>query len=130
MSNRELREFFGRYIAALNTHEMSRMVDFVHDDVVGNRVPRKVSDVIAELNGHVDAVPDFVWRVQDLAIEGDIVAARLFNVGTPVKKWLGLEPTGVTVEYLEFAFHKVRDGKFYEMNYAIDVLAVQQQLAR
>ncbi len=53
---------------------------------------------------------------------------RMFNIGTPTKMWLGIEPTGRTVETLEFAFHKARDGKFYEMNYPMDVVGLQRQL--
>lgn len=52
----------------------------------------------------------------------------MYNIGTPTKTWLGIEPTGRTVETLEFAFHKARDGKFYEMNYAMDVVGLQRQL--
>ncbi|WP_328364431.1 ester cyclase [Streptomyces sp. NBC_00457] len=129
MSDAELRDFFQRYIDALNAHEFDRMTEFVHDEVVMNGSPVKRDDVIAAQKGHVDAVPDFTWRVKDLAIDGDRVAARLFNKGTPAKEWFGVPPTGTTVEYAEYAFHKVRDGRFYEMNYLIDAQAVQRQLA-
>jgi predicted ester cyclase len=67
---------------------------------------------------------------QYLLADAAYPALQFFNIGTPVKPWLGLPPTGVTVEYAEFAFHKVRDGRFYEMNYAMDVLDVQCQLAQ
>lgn len=129
MSDTDLREFFQRYIDALNTHEFRRMTEFIHDELIMNGRPVTRDEVIAELEGHGAAVPDFTWRVQDLAVEGDRVAARLFNRGTPAKEWFGLAPTGGTVEYAEYAFHKVRDGRFYEMNYLIDAQAVQRQLA-
>lgn len=128
MSEKEVREVFDRYIEALNAHDFDRMGEFVHAELTenGRRVTRE--DIIAELKGHGDAVPDFTWRVQDVAIDGDRVAARLFNKGTPVKEWFGVAPTGQTIEYAEYSFHKVRDGRFYEMNYLIDAQAVQQQL--
>ncbi|MFD9869929.1 ester cyclase [Streptomyces niveus] len=129
MSDAELRNFFQRYIDALNAHEIHRMSEFIHDEVVMNGDPVTRNDVIAALEGHIDAVPDFTWRVKDLAIDGDRVAARLFNKGTPAKEWYGVAPTGATVEYAEYAFHKVRDGRFYEMNYLIDAQAVREQLA-
>lgn len=129
MSRSELKAFFERYIDALNAHDMDRMTEFVHERLTQHGKTITRDDVIASLKGHIDAVPDFKWRVVDLAIDGDTVAARLYNIGTPAKQWLGLQPTGATVEYGEFAFHKVRDGKFYEQNYAIDVLEVQRQLA-
>ncbi|MFD5750974.1 ester cyclase [Streptomyces sp. NPDC127033] len=128
MSDAELRTFFQRYIDALNAHEFHRMTEFVHDEVIMNGDPVKRDDVIAAQAAHTDAVPDFTWRVKDVAVDGDRVAARLFNRGTPAKEWFGVPATGATVEYAEYAFHKVRDGRFYEMNYLIDAQAVQRQL--
>lgn len=120
MSDTHLREFFQRYIDALNTHEFHRMTEFIHDELILNGQPVTRDDVIRELEGHADAVPDFLWRVKVLVVEGDRVAARLFNKGTPAKQWLGLTPTGTSVEYAEYASHKVRDGRFEEMWYLID----------
>ncbi|MFF3710900.1 ester cyclase [Streptomyces phaeochromogenes] len=128
MSEKEVREVFERYIQALNAHEFDRMTEFIHDELTENGRPVTRDDVIAELKGHGDAVPDFTWRVRDVAIDGDRVAARLFNKGTPAKEWFGVAPTGETIEYAEYSFHKVRDGRFYEMNYLIDAQAVQRQL--
>lgn len=128
MSDTDLRDFFRRYIDALNAHAFHRMTEFIHDEVVENGRPVTRDDVMAELTGHGDAVPDFTWRVKDIAIDGDRVAARLFNKGTPAKEWFGVPPTGETVEYAEYSFHRVRDGRFYEMNYLIDSEAVRRQL--
>lgn len=83
MSEKEVREVFERYIEALNAHEFDRMTEFIHDELTENGRPVTRDDVIAELKGHGDAVPDFTWRVRDVAIDGDRVAARLFNKGTP-----------------------------------------------
>lgn len=128
MSEAEVREVFERYIEALNAHEFHRMTEFVHDELIENGKAVTRDDIIAELQAHGDAVPDFAWRVQDVAIDGDRVAARLFNKGTHTKEWLGVAPTGATLEFAEYSFHKVRDGRFYEMNYLIDAQAVQRQL--
>lgn len=130
MSKNDLRQFFMKYIEVLNAHEMDRMDEFVHERVMQNMQPVTREYVIKELYGHVEAVPDFKWRVKDLVVEGDTVAARLFNIGTPAKEWLGIAPSGRTVETLEFAFHKVRDGRFYEMNYAMDVMGLKRQLTK
>ena len=128
MTETEIRDLFDRYIAALNAHQMDRMDEFVHEEVLQNLTPVSRADIIADLKGHIDAVPDFRWRVRDVIVEDDAVAARFYNIGTPVKPWLGVEPTGRTVETLEFSFHKARDGKFYEMNYAMDVMGLRRQL--
>ncbi|MFD8384762.1 ester cyclase [Streptomyces sp. NPDC059679] len=94
MSDAELRDFFQRYIDALNAHEFHRMTEFIHDELIMNGHPVTRDDVIADQKDHTDAVPDFTWRVMDLAIDGDRVAARLFNKGTPAKEWFGVPPTG------------------------------------
>ncbi|MEW2471524.1 hypothetical protein AB0919_42150 [Streptomyces sp. NPDC046994] len=47
---------------------------------------------------------------------------------TSAKERFGVAPTSETIEYAEHSFHKVCDGRFYEMNYLIDVEAVQRQL--
>ena len=78
--------------------------------------------------GHLAAVKDFVWRLDDLVIEGDRVAARLTDTGTPVTEWLGLQPTGNAVEFTEYAFYHFRDGRFENMWYLLDAQAIQAQL--
>ena len=104
MSDSDVREVFERYIDALNDHDFDRMTEFIHDELVENGRPVTRDDVIAELKGHGAAVPDFTWRVQDIANDGDLVAARLFNKGTHTKEWLGVAPTGTTLEFAEYAF--------------------------
>lgn len=88
---------------ALNAHDFHRMTEFVHDELVENVKKVTRDDIIAELQAHGDAVPDFTWRVQDVAIDGDRVAARLFNQGTHTKEWLGVAPTGNTLEFAEYS---------------------------
>lgn len=129
MSNPDLRAFFERYVAALNTHAFAQLAAFMEDALVVNGQPTPRDDVIAGLEGHIDAVPDMVWRVADIAVDGERIAARFFNTGVPIKPWLGAEPTGARVDYAEHVFHKVRDGRFYELNFLLDAVGVQAQLA-
>ena len=126
MSIPQLSDLFGRFIAALNAHEMNRMEEFLHENVVVNRVPATRAEIIARLHGLVQAVPDFGWRVQAIAVTGDIVAARLCNSGTPAATSLDPEPAAATLEYPEYAIHKVRDGRFYEMNFAADIRSMHE----
>lgn len=128
MSEKEVRAVFDRYIEALNTHDFDRMTEFIHDEVLENGKQVTRDDIIAELKAHGDSVPDYTWRPVDVAVDGDKVASRLFNKGTHTKEWLGVPPTGRSLEFGEYSFHKVRDGRFYEMNYLLDAQAVQQQL--
>lgn len=128
MSEVDVCDFFERYIAVLNAHDFKQLSKFMHDDLIVNGQAMTRDEMIIVLEDHVDAVPDLIWRQQDIAIDGDLVAARFYNKGTPIKAWLGTEPNGASVEYVEHVFHKLRDGRFFEQNFLLDTLAVQQQL--
>lgn len=129
MSEIELRTLFDRYILVLNSHQFLRLSEFIHDQIVVNGQSTTRDELISVLEGHVDAVPDLAWRPRDIAIDGNQVAARFSNRGTPVKDWLGSAPNGATVEYVEHVFHKVRAGRFHELHFLLDTAAVQMQLA-
>jgi predicted ester cyclase len=129
MSEADLRNFYGRYIEALNAHQFDRMDEFVHDSIVMHSEPSSRAALVAQLNSIVDAVPDFHWETQELALNGDSLAARLVNTGTPAKEWLGAAPTGKSIEIVEYAIYKVRDGRFLHMSAIHDAEALRKQLA-
>ncbi|MFC4562403.1 ester cyclase [Nocardiopsis mangrovi] len=129
MSDTGLRDFYGRYIEALNAHEFDRMDEFVHESIVLHSEPSSRAAVVAQLNSIVDAVPDFHWEIRELAINGDSLAARLANTGTPAKEWLGAAPTGTSIEIVEYAIYRVRDGKFPHMSVVHDAEVLRKQLA-
>ena len=128
MTNTEFRDFFERYIAVLNSHEFQRLAEFMHDDLIVNGQAMPRDQMILQLQDHVAAVPDLVWQVEDSVVMDGRVAAYFRNRGTPVSEWLGAMPTGAAVEYAEHLFHKVRNGRFYEMNFLLDAWSVQKQL--
>ncbi|MEV8418629.1 ester cyclase [Streptomyces niveus] len=129
MSDTDLREFYGRYIEALNAHEFDRMDEFVHESIVMHSEPSSREALVAQLHSITDAVPDFHWETQELAVNGDSLAARLINTGTPAKEWLGAAPTGKSIEIVEYAIYRLRDGKFLHMSAIHDAEALQKQLA-
>ncbi|MET7878071.1 ester cyclase [Micromonospora profundi] len=129
MTTQELRDFYLRYVELANKREFDRMADFAHEEVIMNGTPVKMADMVAEFHKHVDAVPDLHWEVQDLVVEGDRVAARLIDTGTPAKEWNGLTPTGKSITFAETAFYQIQDGKFKHMWYLMDTDTVRQQLA-
>ncbi|MFD4208424.1 ester cyclase [Micromonospora tulbaghiae] len=129
MSTQELRDFYLRYVDLANKREFARMADFAHEEVVMNGTPVKMADMVAEFYKHVEAVPDLHWEIQDVVVEGDRIAARLVDTGTPVKEWNGLTPTGKSVSFTETAFYRVQDGKFKFMSYLMDTDSVRRQLA-
>jgi predicted ester cyclase len=125
----DLRDFYRRYIEALNAHEFDRMPEFIHDSITLQSEPATRDDVVAQLRGIADAVPDFHWETRELAVDGDRLAARLTNTGTPVKEWLGAAPSGRPIEIVEYAIYTVRDGRFRHMSAMHDAEALREQLA-
>ena len=128
MTYAELREFYERYIEALNAHELHRLDEFVADELThfGDVVTR--DQVHAALSAQMDAVPDLKWRLDDFRVSGHEVAARLTNTGTPVKEWLGVAPTGASFEVTEYALYRIRDGRFINMTNLQDTDAAREQL--
>ncbi|ONK13000.1 ester cyclase [Streptomyces sp. MP131-18] len=129
MSDTDLRDFYHRYVEALNAREFDRMDEFVHESIVMHSEPSSRAALVAQLNSIVDAVPDFHWEVQELAINDDSIAVRAINTGTPTKEWLGAAPTGKSIEIVEYAIYRVRDGKFLHMSAVHDAAALEEQLA-
>ncbi|WP_052852681.1 ester cyclase [Streptomyces avicenniae] len=124
----ELRGFYLRYIEALNAHEFDHMDRFIHDLTTLNGEPGTREDVLAVQRHDVDAVPDLHWELKELLLDGDRLAARLVNTGTPVKEWLGVPATGASFEIVEYAVYQVRDGRFVHMTALHDSAAMRRQL--
>jgi predicted ester cyclase len=129
MSDTNLRDFYQRYVDALNAREFDRMEEFVHESIVMHSEPSSREALLAQLHSIVDAVPDFHWEIQELAINGDSIAVRAINTGTPTKEWLGAAPTGKSIEIVEYAIYRVHDGKFLHMSAVHDAETLRKQLA-
>lgn len=130
MPDIDLKDFYGRYIAGLNARDFATVGTLIADDVHVNGTAFKRENVIASLEGIVDAVPDFRWTVQDLFTEDNRIAARLHDTGTPVKPFLGHEATGATLNIMEYGSYRVEEGRFVDMWFLIDAATAGEQLRR
>ncbi|MEU1601596.1 ester cyclase [Streptomyces sp. NPDC005708] len=129
MTDPALKEWYLRYVAALNAHELGGLDEFIADDVVLNGDPGTRDDVIAVLTHEIDAVPDLHWEVKELLFDRDRIAVRATNTGTPVKEWLGVPPSGASFEIVEYAIYRVSDGRFVQMTSLHDSADMLRQLA-
>ncbi|CAL9652060.1 MULTISPECIES: ester cyclase [Streptomyces] len=128
MSDTALKDWYLRYVAALNAHEFDGMDEFIADNVMLNGEPGVRDDVIAVQKHDVDAVPDLHWEVKELLFDRDRIAVRAVNTGTPVKEWLGVPPSGASFEITEYAIYKVSDGRFVQMTALHDSSDLLRQL--
>jgi predicted ester cyclase len=101
---------------------------FIDDLTSLNGEPATRDDLIAVQKHDVDAVPDLHWELKELLFDGDRLAARLVNTGTPVKTWLGVPPTGASFEIVEYAIYQVRGGRFVHMTALHDAGELLRQL--
>jgi len=128
MSGSDLREFYLRYLGELNAHEFDRMAEFINDRTTLNGEPATRDDLIAVQKADVAAVPDLHWELEELLFDGDRLAARLVNTGTPVREWLGVAPTGASFEITEYAIYQVHNGRFVHMTALHDAGELRRQL--
>ncbi|AEB42892.1 ester cyclase [Micromonospora maris] len=94
----DLRNWYLRYVAALNAHEFDGMDEFINDQVLLNGRMGTRDDVLTVQRQDIDAVPDLHWEVKELLFDRNRIAVRAINTGTPVKKWLGVAPSGTSFE--------------------------------
>lgn len=128
MSGSDLREFYLRYLGELNAHEFGRMAEFINDRTTLNGEPATRDDLITVQKADVAAVPDLHWELEELLFDGDRLAARLVNTGTPVREWLGVAPTGASFEITEYAIYQVHNGRFVHMTALHDAGELRRQL--
>jgi len=128
MTENEIREMYSRYANALNARELDKLDDLISDDVVLNGQPTSRATVIAAISNNIDAVPDMHWELSELLIDGDRLAVRATNTGTPNREWLGVAPSGASFKIAEVAIYKVKNGRFVEMNFLHDSAHLLRQL--
>lgn len=128
MTDSDLRNWYLRYIATLDAHELEKMDEFIADEVMLNGESGTRDKVIAEMKYSIDAVPDLHWEVKELLLDRDRIAVRAVNTGTPVKEWLGVAPTGASFEIVEYAIYKVSNGRFVQMTNLHDSADARRQL--
>ena len=128
MPNPDLTKFYTRYIAALNARDLRTIESMIHDEVLRLGVPYPKSGVLESFRVITDAVPDYRWNIQDLFVVDDRIAVRLQNTGTPIQTFLGYEATGRSLNFMEFASYRIRDGRFAEMWFLMDEATVAKQL--
>ena len=80
------------------------------------------------LEAFFDAFPDLTATVEDVVAEGDTVAMRVTLRGTHDGEFMGIEPTGASVEVPNAVFTRVEDGRIAERWVQPDMLGLMRQL--
>lgn len=128
-TEQDLADRYRRYIDCLNERRLDDVDEFVDDVLVhnGERMTRAAWKA-GPIGENTAALPDLRWQIEQLVVGADRLAARLIDTGTPRQQWLGLHPTGASVQFSEHVFYTFRGGRIATVWSVIDKVAVETQL--
>ena len=135
MSEEDNKAVIRRWIEAFNERDLQGEADVLAPGFVAH-VPDAPAPL--DLEGleawreftapFVEAFPDLRLSIQDIAAEGNTVAARVAFRGTHRGEFQGLPPTGKEVAFSSIEIDRVVDGKVEEHWVEINLLGLVQQL--
>jgi predicted ester cyclase len=74
------------------------------------------------------AFPDAHAKVEDVVVMGDRVVVRHRHRGTQTGAFLGLPPSGKSIDFQGIEIARIADGKVAESWHVDDTLAMMQQI--
>lgn len=80
------------------------------------------------IEGQRTAFPDLEVTIDEVCADGDLVTFRGTSRGTHEGTFMGIDPTGETIEVTGLAMHRVQDGKLTETWANWDTLGLLEQL--
>ncbi|KZN19968.1 MULTISPECIES: ester cyclase [Pseudomonas] len=124
---------------------MKRFTDFINtasDELAGELISPQAtffvpgrSEPLQGPDGYQEIIammragfPDIQWTLEELIIEGDRVAARFTMRGTHHGNFLGVPPSGKTIEVKAVNFYRFADGQIVEEHGQPDLLGLLQQI--
>ncbi|RVD80759.1 uncharacterized protein DFL_008651 [Arthrobotrys flagrans] len=127
-----LKQIYKTYIEAINDRNWALVTSLVHPTVIWNQKPCPAEEYITLITRATDPAPDLKFHI-DLLIAEDaederMVSARLLIRGTPEREFLGLRPTGKSVEVVEHVFYKFVEGRIKEVKSVIDMEGLRSQM--
>ncbi len=132
MSAEENKASVRRFIERMNQGDASAVDDFVADDVRYHNAPPGMASGIEGyrqlIGGYLMAFPDLKMTIDDLISEGDKIVMRMTGRGTHKGEFMGIAPTGKTVEAGAITMMQFRDGRLTDEWEQVDALGMMQQL--
>ena len=129
MLENDLAAAYRAYIACLNSRDLDRLPDFVHEDVDYNGQHIGVAGYRQMLEGTYRDNPDLRFVVQLLVEDASTIGARLNFDCTPSGRFLGMNVDGRRVAFSENVFYTYEDGRIRCVWSVIDKAAIEAQLA-
>jgi steroid delta-isomerase-like uncharacterized protein len=113
--------------------KLNLIPDVYTEDYVGHFPGGEIVSGREGISSYVEAhhvsFPDWNEVILDIIVDGDSVATRYRSTGTHRGEFLGIPPTGNTVDIPEASIYRMVDGKIAEQWAFPDVATLQMQLA-
>jgi predicted ester cyclase len=120
-----------RLTTAWNDRDRETMLELYADEfVIEGDVPevRTKEEQVAAEWAVFEAFPDIEATTEELLAEGDSILVCWELSGTHQSEFAGIEPTGLDVEYTEWAIYRVEDGRLASVRAQTDEFALANQL--
>ncbi|MFI5843088.1 ester cyclase [Catenuloplanes sp. NPDC051500] len=121
-----------RFYGAMSSGDTDDAADYLADDWQDIPLPPGTPAGIDGFRGTVaflrSAFADLRVEIEDVIVSGDRVAVRVLASGTHKGEILGIAPTGRTVAFRAFDFHRIANGKIESSWHLEDFFSLRLQL--
>ena len=132
MSTQQHATLVRRMYAALDANDLSavpelfapvwRNYDLTMPPLAGHDGARQLITILKS------AFPDFRTTVDQVLVEGDLVAARVTHTATHLGPFMGIPPTGRQATVTATGIFRVQDGRLAENHVVFDALGLLRQI--
>jgi steroid delta-isomerase-like uncharacterized protein len=135
MTVEENKQFMRRFVEeAINQKNLNAIDDLAIEDFV-EHIPFPGQGPGREglkyaVGALLSGFPDMHWTIEEQIAEGENVVSRFTMTGTHLGEFLGIPPTGKSIEVWGIVIDVVREGKFAESRIILDMMALMHQLGR
>ena len=122
-----------RFLEFINTGSETLANELIAQDAVfnvpGHPEPMRGPEGYLAIVGMMrEGFPDIQWRLDEMVAEGDKVAMRFTMKGTHRGTFVGVPPTGKTIEAQSMAFYRLSGGQIVGEHGLPDMLGLLQQI--
>ncbi|MDX1074293.1 ester cyclase [Sinorhizobium medicae] len=125
-----LHAFYRDYIDCLNRQDWDQLGRYVAGDVRHNGRLLRLSGYRSMLVKDFEDIPDLLFKIDRLACEPPLIAARLKFDCSPKGSFLGLAINGRRISFAENVFYEVTNGKIADVFSVIDKTAIEDQIGK
>ncbi|KAH7136319.1 SnoaL-like polyketide cyclase-domain-containing protein [Dactylonectria macrodidyma] len=124
----DLDAMYRQYINVINTQTMAeRFPKYCQPRIIHNSRDLSLDEYRGFIESSFEEIKGLNFNVAKLVVDNKAqqVAAKILLTGRPVKEFRGLQPTGRDVEFSEWVFYELQDGKIAKVWSALDLFAYE-----